>query len=81
MESTRLALELCAIPWYLVGQQWILSSSARPIKDISIEFEVRPKLAMLRFKIYVTDHNEILRQCNCRNVCQISLWSVEHIFN
>ena len=49
---------------------------ARPTNDISIEFEIRPKFAVLWFKMYSTDHNEILhtsRQCNCRDVCKISL--------
>ena len=49
--------------------------------DISIEFEIRPIFAVLWFKMYSTDH-EILhtsRQYNCRDVCKISLWSVEHV--
>ena len=57
---------------------------ARPTNDISIEFEIRPKFAVLWFKLYSTDHNEILhtsRQCNCLDVCKISLLSVEHILN
>ena len=29
----------------------------RPTNDISIEFEIRPKYAVLWFKIYSTDHN------------------------
>ena len=34
--------------------------------------------------MYVADHNDILhtsRQCHCRDVCKISLWSVEYIRN
>ena len=34
--------------------------------------------------MYSTDHNEILhtpRQCNCRDVCKILLWSVKRILN
>ena len=34
--------------------------------------------------IYVADHNDTLhtsRQCHCRDVCKISLWSVECIRN
>ena len=57
-------------------------SGARPTNDISIEFEIRPKFAVLWFKIYSTDHHEILhtpRQCNCRDVRKIPLWSVRHI--
>ena len=55
---------------------------ARPTDDISIEFEIQSKFAVLRLKIYWTDHNKILhmsRQCNCRDVCKIVLWSVKHI--
>ena len=32
---------------------------ARPTKNISIEFEILPKFAMLWYKMYSTDHNEI----------------------
>ena len=32
---------------------------ACPTNDISIEFEIRPKFAVLWFKIYSTNHNEI----------------------
>ena len=34
--------------------------------------------------MYLTDHNDILhtsRQLHCRDVCTISLWSVEYILN
>ena len=54
----------------------------RPTNDISTEFEIRPKFAVSWLKMYSTDHNEILYtslQCNCRDVCKISLWSVEQI--
>ena len=57
---------------------------ARPTNDISIEFEIRPKFAVLWFKICSTDHNEMLhtsRQYNCRDVCKISLLSVKYILN
>ena len=56
----------------------------RPTNDISIEFEVRPKFAVLWFKTYSTDHNEFLRtsrQYNCRDGRKMSLWSVKHILN
>ena len=59
-------------------------SGARPTNDISIEFEIRQNFAVIWFKIYPTDHNEILhtsRHCNCRDVCKISLWSIEPILN
>ena len=61
-----------------------LLPGASPTNDISIKFEIQPKFAVLWFKTYSTDHNGILhmsRQYNCRDVCKISLWSVEHIFN
>ena len=57
---------------------------ARPTNDISIEFEIQPKFAVLSINTYSTDHNEILhtsRQLHCRDVCNISLRSVEHIVN
>ena len=60
------------------------SPGARPTNDISIELEIRPKFAVLWLNTYSTDHNKILytsRQCNCRDVCKILLWSVEHILN
>ena len=38
----------------------VMASGARPTNDISIEFEIRPKFAVLWFKMYFTDHNEIL---------------------
>ena len=60
-----------------------LRAGARPTNGISIEFEIRSKFGVLLFKICSSDHNEILhtsRQCNCRDVCKISLWSVESIF-
>ena len=56
----------------------------RPNNDNSIEFEIRLKFALLWFRMYSTSHNENLhtsRQCNCRDVCKISLWSVEHILS
>ena len=34
--------------------------------------------------MYSTDHNEILcksQQCNCRDVCKISLWLVKYILD
>ena len=57
---------------------------ARPTYNISIDFEIRPKFAVYWFKIYYTNHNKILhtsRQCNCRDVCKISLWSIMYILN
>ena len=49
----------------------IYSSGARPTNDISIEFEIWPKFAMLLFNTYSADHNDILhtsRQLHCRRV-------------
>ena len=66
--------------WQLPGSR----PSDSPTNDISIEFQIQPKFAVLCFKRYSTDHNEILhtsRQCDCRDVCKSSLWSVEHILN
>ena len=57
---------------------------ARPTNEISIEFEIRPHLAVLWFQMCSTNHNEILhmsRQCNCRDLCKISLWLVKYISN
>ena len=59
----------------------VLRPCARPTNAISIEFEIRPKFVVLWCKMYSTDHNIIWhtsRQCNCRDVCKIVLWSVEH---
>ena len=38
-------------------------SGARPTYDIAIEFEIRPKFAVLWFEMYSTVHNEILHTC------------------
>ena len=38
----------------------LVCSGAGPTNDISIEFEIRPKFAVLWFKICSTNHNEIL---------------------
>ena len=83
---------ICGIPSYnkLVYNQFVnytvhWDSILAPVPlTISIEFQIRSKLAVLLFKMCFTDHTEILhtsRQCNCRAVCKISLWSVEHIWN
>ena len=68
----------------IIGKGSIYTAGVRPTYDISIEFEIRPKFEVLWFKIYLTDHNEILRlsrQLHCCDVCKILLWSVEHILN
>ena len=59
-------------------------AGARPTNDISIEFEILPKFAGLWFKMHSANHNEMLhksRQLHCRDVCNISLWSVMYILN
>ena len=61
-----------------------MGSGVRPTNNISIEFEIRPKFALLCINTYSTDHNEILhtsRQLHYRDVCKISLRSVKHILN
>ena len=68
--------------WWRHHGEW--RPGARPTNDISIEFEIRPNFAVLWFKMFSTDHNEIShtsRQCNCRDVCKISLWSSMYILN
>ena len=58
-------------------------TGARPTNDISIELEIRWKFKTLQCKIYAADHKDILytsRQCHCRDVYKISLWSVEYIW-
>ena len=60
--------------------QWY--PGARPTNDISIEFEIRPKFAVLWFKTYSTNPNDILhtsRQLHCRDMSKISFWSVKYI--
>ena len=59
-------------------------TGARPTNDISKEFKIRPNFAVFWFKMCSTDRKEILhtsRQCNCRDVCKISLWLVMYILN
>ena len=81
-EDARL-MDTAAIPDILVIPQY-LCQCARLTNGISIEFENRPKFVVFWFKIYSTDHNEIVhtsRQCNSRDVCKISLWSIKYISN
>ena len=63
------------------GQSYIATT---PTKDISIKFEIQPKFAMLLFKMYSTDHKEMLqmsRRLHCGETYKIPLCSVEHILN
>ena len=72
------------MPWFAWEINAIAVLAPVPINDISIEFEIRPNFAVFWFKMYSTDHNEILhtsRQCNCRDVCKVSLWSVMYFLN
>ena len=61
---------------YLQYSHNIDTPGARPTNDISIEFEIQPKFAVLWFEVSTIDHNKILhtsRECNCRDGCKISL--------
>ena len=69
----------CFKPW-IVHIAEACRPGARPINKISIEFAMRPKSAVLRYKMYSTDHSEILhtpRQLHYRDLCMITLWSVD----
>ena len=60
------------------------STGLRPTNDISVEFEIRPKIEVLCLKIWSTDHNETFhksRQCDCPGVWEISLWSFMLVIN
>ena len=57
---------------------------APPTNGIAIEVEIQPKFGVLWVIMCFTNYNAILHtshNCSCRNVCKISLWSVEYIFN
>ena len=59
-----------------------MGPSDRPTNDISIEFELKWKFAMLLLITCSVDRNRIFytsRQLHCRDVCKIQLWSVDHI--
>ena len=69
-------------PWTLLSG--VLPTSGRPTSDVLTKFEIQWNFVMFLFITYSADHNEILhtsRQCNCHDVCKISLWSVAHILN
>ena len=66
------------------GQEGLALPGAHPTNEISIEFVIRPKFAVLWFEMYSTNHNEMMhtsQQCNCHDLCKISLWSVKYILN
>ena len=46
--------------------------------------QIRSKFEVLWFKMSSTNHNKILhmsRQCYCRDMCKILLWSTEYVMN
>ena len=43
----------------------------RPTTDISIEFEIRPKFALLWFKTYSSNHDEILSRRNFAHITTV----------
>ena len=54
-----------------LGNGSMLSSGARPIDGISIEFKILSKFGVLWLKICSTNNNEILHtslQLHCRNI-------------
>ena len=64
--------------------QAMVSPGPHPTNVISIQLEILWKFSMLWFKMCLIDHKNILhtsRQCYCRDVCKISLWSAEYIMN
>ena len=78
--------------WYKVVQWrmslcshcWCHYLGALPINGISIEFEIRPNFAVLWFQRCPTIQSKILhtsRQCYCREVCKILLWSAQYVMN
>ena len=72
-------------PWFhRTGMSRVLCDWDQMLMPTTIESEIRPIFALLWFKMYCTYHNKMLhtpRQCNCRDMPKISLWSVEHISN
>ena len=61
-----------------------MSSDARPTNDILIECEIQFNLVKLLFITYSADHNGIIHtlwQQHYCDMCNISLWSIEHILN
>ena len=67
-----------------VALTWTVRHCTSTTDDISIDFEIRSKCAVLWFKMYSTDHNIILhmlQQCYSHDVCKILLWSADHIMN
>ena len=67
------------------GGRGLHRAGARPTNSILIEFEIRSKYGVFYFKICPT--NRITKKfCTrhdsyCRDMCKISLWSVEYILN
>ena len=83
LDDTHQWMELNIQMWSLVPNMGP-RLGARPTNGISIEFKIWSKFGVLWFKIYLTNHNGILhtsQQLHCRDVCTISLWSLEYILN
>ena len=55
-------LDMKPISWYRVMRicECVNQDDAHPINGISIEFQIRSKFEVLKFKICLTDHNKIL---------------------
>ena len=70
--------------WFYTTNVIAGRTGAHPTNNISIELEIWPKFAVLWFEMSWTDHDEILHiswHLHCCDMCQISLWSFEHISN
>ena len=62
----------------LIKLMWLHESlqTTRPTNDISIEFEIQWNFVMLLFITHSANHLK-----KFAHLCQIWLWSVEHILN
>ena len=66
--------------------QGAISQNKDKIKGLGLHptNEIWSKFEVLWFEIWSTDHNKILHtswHCYCRDMCKISLWSVEYVTN
>ena len=69
------------VQWTRIIVGW---PGACPTKDISIKFNIQPKCAVLWFKMHLTNHNQTWHmslQCNCCELCNISLGLIMYILN
>ena len=65
---------LIQITFFAIKLPYVIESWRLPTNDISIELEIWPKFGLLWFKMYSTDHNEILHmswECSYNDVCKI----------